>query len=75
VNIIHRDIKPGSILIATFDVLKMADFKLAQFLPGSLVLARSLAGTLEYMSPEMIDGQPYSIPFPSSRLFSFVPLL
>jgi serine/threonine-protein kinase len=58
-NIIHRDIKPGNILLSTSGELKIADFELAKFFGGSIVQLHSLAGTLEYMSPEMLTGQPY----------------
>jgi serine/threonine-protein kinase len=60
-NIIHRDIKPGNILLSNSGQLKIADFELAKFLVGSVVHAHSFAGTLEYMSPEMLAGQPYPV--------------
>jgi serine/threonine protein kinase len=74
-NIIHRDIKPGNILVAESGELKIADFELAKFLSGSIPLAHSFAGTLEYMSPEMLAGQPYATAssFPFATPFSVHP--
>ncbi|KAJ3425513.1 aurora a [Anaeramoeba flamelloides] len=56
-NVIHRDIKPENILIGKNGELKIADF-------GWSVLAEearrtTFCGTLDYLSPEMIDGDGY----------------
>jgi serine/threonine protein kinase len=54
-NIIHRDIKPENLLIS-FDKIKIADF-------GWSIYSRNkrdtLCGTLDYLAPEMVRGQPH----------------
>jgi serine/threonine protein kinase len=71
-NIIHRDIKPGNVLVSKTGELKIADFELAKFLSGSVPLAHSVAGTVEYMSPEMIAGPSFRRPSSSVGIGSFI---
>ena len=57
-QIIHRDVKPANILIATSGVVKILDFGLAK-LAGHTVLTKSgsTVGTAAYMSPEQARGE------------------
>ena len=57
VGVVHRDLKPGNILIARDGAPKITDFGLARVVDeASLFGPFSLAGTMHYMSPEQADG-------------------
>lgn len=56
-HLVHRDIKPGNLLIATHGGVKIADFGLVRMLdqPG-LTLSGMTLGTPQYMAPEQGRG-------------------
>ncbi|MEZ4586643.1 MAG: serine/threonine-protein kinase [Gemmatimonadales bacterium] len=63
--VVHRDLKPGNILVAADGTVKLLDFGIAKLLgeeesPESAPLTRGgfRALTPEYASPEMVRGEP-----------------
>ena len=59
-NIIHRDIKPGNLIITKDGVLKIADFGLVKCTEATKKLTRTnvYLGTVHYSSPEQGEGKP-----------------
>jgi serine/threonine-protein kinase len=58
-DIVHRDIKPGNVMIDTTGRVFVLDFGLAKpSRSGELTTAGAVIGTPQYMSPEQIEGRP-----------------
>ena len=56
-GIVHRDIKPGNIVVGAEDRVKVTDFGLAQPPQGEdSALNQAIAGTPGYMAPEQLSG-------------------
>ncbi len=57
--ILHRDIKPGNILLAAGgEMMKVGDFGIAKTPEATSTLTGQILGTIAYLSPERLAGAP-----------------
>ncbi|MBX3322111.1 MAG: protein kinase [Phycisphaeraceae bacterium] len=57
-GMVHRDIKPGNVVLEADGSVKLTDFGLLvnQSLTSAVLDGRNISGTPAYMAPEMFDG-------------------
>lgn len=67
-DLLHRDVKPGNVLLGHDGSVKIADFGLAQFLSMRQEQAGTVVGTPGFIAPETLLGKPYTW---ASDLFAF----
>jgi len=66
-DIIHRDIKPHNIVLASDGTVKVMDFGIARAGNTTMTQTGSVLGTAQYISPEQAQGKQLS---PASDLYS-----
>jgi eukaryotic-like serine/threonine-protein kinase len=65
---VHRDMKPENLLVTRDGVVKVADFGLARaYADGRVTQVGAVTGTVQYLAPEQIRGEPAD---PRSDLYS-----
>lgn len=56
-GVVHRDIKPGNIMVTSEDAVKVVDFGIARLVDASKTQTGTLIGTVGYMSPQQLRGE------------------
>jgi beta-lactam-binding protein with PASTA domain len=58
-GIVHRDLKPENMLVTTSGVVKLTDLGLARaYADGRATQTGTVTGTVQYLAPEQIRGEP-----------------
>lgn len=59
-KILHRDLKSQNIFLTENGLIKLGDFGIAKCLNFTMEKASTIVGTPYYLSPEIVQNQPYS---------------
>ncbi|MFG1654492.1 WD40 repeat domain-containing serine/threonine protein kinase [Micromonospora sp. NPDC049275] len=67
VGVVHRDVKPGNIMVLPGDEVKLLDFGIAQAAGDARLTRHGMMGSTGYLAPELFQG---SDPTPAADLWS-----
>jgi eukaryotic-like serine/threonine-protein kinase len=57
-GVVHRDVKPGNVMVADDGSAKLTDFGIARLVDsGALTRTGDVVGTIAYMAPEQAEGR------------------
>ncbi len=73
-GVVHRDVKPGNVMIAKDGTPYILDFGIAREIQETMtrMTGKLSSGTLLYMSPEQLNG---ALPRPAQDVYSFAALV
>ena len=67
IGVVHRDVKPGNIIIAAGDQAKLTDFGIAHTAGDPRLTRTGVLGTQAYLAPELFESAPIT---PAADLWS-----
>jgi len=67
-GVVHKDLKPENILVDAAGAVKVVDFGIASLVDDGGMSRAEFAGTLPYMSPEQLRGEPLTA---ASDIFTY----
>lgn len=71
-GVIHRDIKPGNIMLGENGETKLMDFSVAAIAQNNIINSNMIVGSPSYMSPEQVQRQKVG---PQSDLYSLAAVM
>jgi serine/threonine protein kinase len=57
-GVVHLDVKPDNLILDETGIVKVLDFGIARVLRSEMPVTNHHVGTLRYMSPEQVSGEP-----------------
>lgn len=57
-DVLHRDIKPGNVLLSEYGEPQLSDFGIARLVDATATTTGSVRATIGYAAPEVLGGEP-----------------